>query len=201
MKLSEEVLSKESVISIDKGIVDWIYTFRTSFLTDFMIFITSLADVRVISGILFVLIIISVFMRKKKYLIPLVLTLLTNYVFVEIVKTLFSRQRPLLENALIVENSFSYPSGHALIAITFYGLLIIYLQKTLKTTYKKVIVVLLGVILILAVGLSRIYLGVHWPSDVLASYLIGICWLCLVMLCIFNKDYFVNLYRKYVLNK
>jgi len=114
---------------------------------------------------------------QKKY--PLVLiflgTLIGTEASVYIIKHLVARPRPF-GLAIIREDSFSFPSGHATIAVVFYGFLLLVLWRTLHKHTKRVLLLsyLLWVFLI---GLSRIYLGVHYLSDVLAGYILGIGWL------------------------
>ena len=107
-------------------------------------------------------------------------------------KQLINRARPTLEH-LVTVKTLSYPSGHAMTAMAFYGFLI-YLIFTFK--FKKVlkftIITLLG-FLILSIGISRIYLGVHFPSDILGGFAAGFIWvvfciLVLNILKIFKED-------------
>jgi undecaprenyl-diphosphatase len=77
----------------------------------------------------------------------------------------------------VVENSFSFPSGHTFVAVSFYGLLTFFVYKNLKSKWSRFICVIFGLGLILLIGFSRIYLGVHFPSDVLASFAGGAAWL------------------------
>lgn len=97
-------------------------------------------------------------------------------------KVLFERVRPALWKQLITENSFSFPSGHALGSLFLYG----FLAYLLAQNYPKLtpIIYSLATLLIMTIGFSRLYLGVHWPSDVLAGYGVSIIWLttCITML-------------------
>lgn len=97
-------------------------------------------------------------------------------------KLFFSKPRPQLWRLLISEKSFSFPSGHALGSLVLYGFLA-YLLATHYPKYAKIIYSL-AVVAIAAIGLSRLYLGVHWPTDVIAGYGVGFLWLmiCIIML-------------------
>ena len=188
LRLTIDVWSKDHIITIDQSIATFIYSLRTPFLTDIMRFITSLADVNTIIVLFVFVVIILLVLKKRSHIIPVVITLTGNFLFVSLIKTILARPRPILANALVFEDSFSYPSGHALIAITMYGLLIIYLFTFVKSHVIRRLSVLFGVVLILLIGFSRIYLGAHWPSDVLASYLIGIFWLSLILFLIEHRE-------------
>jgi membrane-associated phospholipid phosphatase len=92
-----------------------------------------------------------------------------------LLKLLFARPRPQLFPPLVTEHSFSFPSGHTMSAGAFYGLLAILLWHN-----QRYIKAILAGFWILLVGTSRIYLGAHYPSDVLASLTAGTIWLILV---------------------
>ncbi len=101
-----------------------------------------------------------------------------NYVL----KHLFSRPRPHLWERLVKVDTYSFPSGHAMLSIAFYCVL-----GYLLTNYFprwRVLTISLTVMLIAAIGFSRLYLGVHWPSDVVAGYAVSFVWLvaCILML-------------------
>lgn len=92
-----------------------------------------------------------------------------------VLKTIFARPRPDVFPPLVVEHSYSFPSGHTMSAIAFYGLLSLYLWERRRRGWA----VLAGLWVPL-VALSRVYLGAHYPSDVLASLAIGTIWLVIV---------------------
>lgn len=184
LKILDVVWSKDSILIIDHQIVNWIYTFRTSWMTFIMRIITSLASSYAIAALTFILVFTFYIKNKNKLIIPLLVTVTINFLFVEIVKLVTARARPELQYALAVEKSYSFPSGHTLFAITFYGLLVLYSLMFFKNPKAKITSIIIGIILTVAIGFSRIYLGVHWPSDVLASLLIGTSWLCLVVIAL-----------------
>jgi membrane-associated phospholipid phosphatase len=97
-------------------------------------------------------------------------------------KLVFVKDRPQLWTQLINESSFSFPSGHALGTIVLYGFLA-YILATRFPRWAGLIFVIATVI-IAAIGFSRLYLGVHWPTDVIAGYAVGFLWLtiCITML-------------------
>jgi membrane-associated phospholipid phosphatase len=97
-------------------------------------------------------------------------------------KLFFAKPRPTLRNYLITEKSFSFPSGHALGSMVIYGFLAYLLASQFPKFSLLIYTAALG--LIAAIGLSRLYLGVHWPTDVLAGYAVGFLWLiaCITLL-------------------
>jgi undecaprenyl-diphosphatase len=101
--------------------------------------------------------------------------------FGTLVKIEVARARPPLENMLIpLPAGYSFPSGHALAGVELYGVLAFLLVCELCVAWQKALVIVLAVALAVLIGVSRVYLGVHWPSDVLASWLIGGAWLSLL---------------------
>jgi len=91
-------------------------------------------------------------------------------------KGLLLRPRPSVDHALVTASGASFPSGHAFVAFAFYGYIALLAFRHATGTMRAV----LGtsfIIIAIAIGMSRIYLGAHWPSDVLASYSLGMAWL------------------------
>ena len=93
-------------------------------------------------------------------------------------KLLFSRPRPIDIN-LITESGYSYPSGHSMMSMAFYGLLIYFISNSKLSNWKKYTLNILLSILVLLIGFSRIYLGVHFASDVIAGFSLSLAYLIL----------------------
>lgn len=93
-----------------------------------------------------------------------------------LLKLLFARPRPEIFPPLSVEHTYSFPSGHTITAVTLYGFLAILLWRNHHHVWA-----ILAAMMIPLVGVSRIYLGVHYPSDVLGAMALGALWLLLVM--------------------
>jgi undecaprenyl-diphosphatase len=97
-------------------------------------------------------------------------------------KTLFDRPRPDLVPYGSVVHTASFPSGHSMLAAVVYLTLGVLVARTLPRRRLKVYVMSLAALVTILVGVSRVYLGVHWPTDVLAGWLAGVAWACLCML-------------------
>ena len=102
-----------------------------------------------------------------------------------LLKSLFKRKRPLAP-LLRAVRGLSFPSGHAIISVTFYGLLIYIFFHTVKNNELNYLLTALLIILILLIGFSRVYLRVHYMSDVLAGFIIGVLWL-FIALAVINR--------------
>lgn len=95
-----------------------------------------------------------------------------------VLKLFFLRERPTLEH-LVTEHSFSFPSGHAVASMVFYGSLILLLPIFVENKQLRWFLQGLLGLIILSIGMSRIYLGVHYPSDILGGYVLSLSWLLL----------------------
>ena len=177
----KDYIGQEALIRADLRIINLISQFRTPFLNQFMLFITYLAKGEIIIiAVIFSLIILTLF-RKWSYFYSLLISVAGGELFVWIIKNILERPRPPITNALVVETSYSFPSGHSFVAIAFYGLIIFFLFEIFKKRSQRILTTTLGLILIILIGFSRIYLGAHWPSDVLASYTSGLAWLSIIV--------------------
>lgn len=176
LEISEGILFDE-LQQFDQFVTDLVRIKMSPSLTKSMIYISALGSSVTLTslGVLF----FGYFLFIKKHFweslnIPIVLigaTVLNN-----ILKVLFHRQRPMLEH-LVPVTGLSFPSGHAMISYAFYGLIIYLVWLNIKNKYLKYVVTILLGLLILLIGISRIYLGVHYPSDVLAGFAAGSFWL------------------------
>jgi len=101
--------------------------------------------------------------------------MLGDLVIVEILKRSFHSSRPL--NGIMQETGFSFPSGHATAAVVLAGLLTYLVWQNFKSRNVKILSGVLFILISLVVGFSRIYLNVHWLSDVLGAYSLGVFWL------------------------
>lgn len=104
--------------------------------------------------------------------INLALAALTNFTL----KNILQRQRPI-EHRIIDEKGYSFPSGHSMIGMAFYGFLIYLIYRKVKNKYIKWTLIMGLILLIVTVGVSRIYLGVHYTSDVIAGFLVAFSYL------------------------
>lgn len=117
-----------------------------------------------------------ILIKNKKYSLFMSINLISITLLQFILKNIYSRGRPI-DISLIEESGYSFPSGHSLTAMAFYGLLIYYIYKSNINKNKKIVLEILLSIIILLIGLSRIYLGVHYFTDVVGAFSFSICYL------------------------
>lgn len=119
------------------------------------------------------LIIMFVVYKNKKNILKLSSSLLTAYLINLVIKFIINRKRPLT-SLISVPWDPSFPSGHTVCSLVFYGTLIYLVNNSDIKRLKKVLITIFLVIIILLIGVSRLYLGVHYLSDVCAGYLVGL---------------------------
>jgi len=144
---------------------------------DVMLFFTFLGTHIFLIPANLVLIIYFLFIRKHRwYSIKIPVIAISSLALMVLLKNLFGRKRP--DIPLINEvHGLSFPSGHALMSVTFYGLMIHIVWNMVKTPWLKWTLIILLIFLILIIGFTRIYLRVHYPSDVFAGFATGLVWL------------------------
>lgn len=162
----------------DENVFDAIRPHITPGRTQFMAFISFLGKHSLLIPLNLLLIGFFLF-SKKKWLAIRIAALALSSLFIKFaLKLLFQRERPPVP---VIEkvNGFSFPSGHALIGVVFYGLLIYVVWNEVKTKWLRITLTCLFVALILLISFSRVYLRVHYLSDVIAGIAIGVIWLFL----------------------
>lgn len=170
--ITNDVLQLETAM-IDESLSQAVYAYRNPSLTQIMIIISLLgADIAVlIAGIVTV----GLAWKKHKHEAILFITVLAIGLFINVLlKMIFQRPRPEFDPLLDLSSSYSFPSGHAMNSFIFYSILAYFVYHFTKNKVLSIAAVVLALILIFLIGLSRVYLGVHYPSDVLAGYIAGL---------------------------
>lgn len=127
--------------------------------------------------------ILIIAIKNKKIKIAIALNIIIEPILNTTLKNIFVRPRPI-DYRLIEETGYSFPSGHSMASMAFYGLLIYLIYKNVKNKYLKWTLILVLSVLIILIGFSRIYLGVHYTSDVLGGFLISLSYLIIYTNCI-----------------
>lgn len=182
LAIAENVFNKE-IMNGDIVGYKLISTFLISdFATPIAKFITNFG------GAIFLItltVILFILIKNKK----IGLSILTNLVVIaglnQVIKRILQRPRPT-EYKIIEETGYSFPSGHSMVSMAFYGYLIYLIYKYVKNKYIKWISIIALSILICFIGISRIYLGVHYTSDVLGGFLLSISYL-IIYVSVVNK--------------
>jgi len=188
-KLSEDLLFNELLL-FDRIATYVVRFFSSDRLTVIMKAISDLGSPLAFTVIGLATMTYTWFVRRHAWdtmLIPIVLVggILLN----EALKLLFHRQRPGLPH-LVEASGLSFPSGHSMVSFSFYGLLAYLIWVNFSNRALKLVAVPIMTVLILAIGISRIYLGVHYPSDVLAGFAAGSFWLVACILGLRGVRYY-----------
>ena len=180
--LGEEVAEGDTQ-ALDDSLRSLINQRATPGITSLMVFASVWGAPRRLAILAVVAVIAFLSRRWTRGAILVVVTLLGAGLLDGGLKLLWGRQRPVAFFAHYPSpESFSFPSGHALFATAFFGGLAALLYRRLGRTWLRVAVAVAAVVLILLIGFSRIYLGVHYPSDVLGGFAAGIVWVGAVAL-------------------
>lgn len=186
-QIADEVVEREA-LWLDEAILRSINTFTSNFWDIFFVIITELGSVEAIVTILLGLTVLLVLRRKLKAAI-VVGASVTGAALLNIgLKLLFERSRPDLWEQLVLETSFSFPSGHSMVSAALGLSVILICQGTRLRRYA----VALTLPYIVLVGFSRLYLGVHYPTDVLAGWLVSGAWVSIVAIVLHSNKLKLN---------
>ena len=178
----EDLLMSDPIVAADIRIANLFAVFRSSGWTTIFTWITLLGKFQVMVVFISVTLALLWLWRKKNRILPFVVAVGGSQLFTYLGKLAFHRPRPQL--AVYAESSFSFPSGHATIAVSFFGFVSYLLMGAVGSWRQKVNILFAALFIALAIGFSRIYLGEHFLSDVWAGYLVGaMCVIIAVSLC------------------
>lgn len=180
IEIVDELREKE-LVRFDERVIDYVQAFISPRLTEFMQVITFLGSVKWLAFAVIIAAVLLFIFKKCSLALFMVISSGVGALFNILLKWIFKRERPDIR-PLIEEQGFSFPSGHSMGSFIFYGSLaymIVHLAK--KRRWKTAWVLMLG-FFIVSIGLSRIYLGVHFPSDVIAGFAAGGVWLTIMIL-------------------
>lgn len=181
--LTVAVTSGSALVQFDAALAEALHPQITPAAVDFYRVVTLLGNQGMwalgIAGGLFLLL-----QRRWAYFVIWVIGMLGGNLFNNLLKDTFDRARPVFDNPYSFEPSFGFPSGHAMMSLIGFGLLTYLMWERLPTRPLRWIALGVAVMLVLIIGISRLTLGVHYLSDVLAGYAMGAAWLtgCLLAL-------------------
>jgi len=191
LKVTRDVFQNDFA-HFDIGVSRFILQFRNPLLTDVMNFISFLgsAEFMVPVAILVIVLIISRYRHEAiLFTITMFIGVLINY----ILKLIFKRPRPDIA-PLFFPHTYSFPSGHAMNSFVFYALIAFYVFRFTRDKKISYMVSFVAILLIFLIGISRIYLGVHYPTDILGGFLAGFWWFVTIIV-IEKTIVFFRLYK------
>jgi membrane-associated phospholipid phosphatase len=186
--LAYSVINSTSMVQFDQNVAVSVRAWATPPLTRILYLVTLLG----LQGLWIVVIVVAGYFlikHRRAHLVTWLVAVLGAELLNAIMKAVVARPRPVLDDPLLTAANYSFPSGHAMISVVVYGLLAYFIMENLHSVLSRTAVMIAAILLILLIGLSRIYLGVHFFSDVAAGYAAGAAWLAI---CISAMSYFTR---------
>ena len=180
VELHDEIL-RASFEQRDQAIQSWVHGFARPVLTEVMRGLSWIGSPFVLTPAVVLSAGLMWWWRLRDDAVLVVSAALGGVVLNEVMKLHFKRSRPDLPWAFVHEHSFSFPSGHSVLAIVMYGVLVYKTQDKLRGKWAKAALMLGAFLMVVGIGVSRVYLGVHYPSDVAGGYFVGAVWLAAVI--------------------
>lgn len=182
-EIAEEALEHETW-TFDSSIIHYFNSISTDTLDVLMIVITELGSVWFLTAFSFAAILYLWKKHKDKWgILFFILAVGGGGLLTTLLKNLYERNRPSI-NPEIDAIGFSFPSGHSMGSLIFYGFIIYFVMRSRMNELVKGLAISFMAVLVVLIGISRIYLGAHFPSDVLAGYFAGAIWLLLSILAL-----------------
>lgn len=178
-KLTHSVWEEQRFL-FDSSISHLVVSFRSATLTQIMIIISMIGSTGIVIASVFILIYLLVKKHRKEAIIYSAIVLMGAGINA-VIKLIIQRPRPG-DLALVTEKDFSFPSGHSMDSFVFFLTIAYFAFHFTRNKKITTLVSFISVTLILLIGVSRVYLGVHYPSDVLGGYLAGFIWFTTVIL-------------------
>jgi len=177
----EDIITGDPLTVLDRRIAVWLHEHATPPLTRIFVFISYLG-MSAVTGAISVVVGFALWRRRYYYrLLNLALAVPGGMLLNVVLKYAVHRPRPIFDHPLVTLTTYSFPSGHAMAATVLYGILAAFVVGTSRDRRSQVLAVVIAAALIAVVCFSRVYLGVHYLSDVLGGITEGVAWLALCL--------------------
>jgi undecaprenyl-diphosphatase len=183
-EISEGILTGDPLTVVDQAIAELFRRHATTPVTSLMFVISNLHGVVAITTYMALLALALLRKRDWYWLWCVALTVPGGMLLNELMKHAFQRSRPTLNDPLLTLSTYSFPSGHVAGAALFYGVLGALLIAKIPVWRWRVLIAFVAITLVVLVALSRLYLGVHYLSDVLAAFAEAVAWLSLCLMAV-----------------
>jgi undecaprenyl-diphosphatase len=174
--VTHETVAEGEGAGRDRAVLLAVARLRTPWLTGAMVDLTALGSPTLVALFTIVTFAILVVLRDRWGALHLLLAMVGTWILTSATKSIIEKARPTEVEHLVEVSGYSYPSGHSLAAAAFYLTIAIVAATHLRTLASKAILVGGASLLIALVALSRVYLGVHYPSDVMSGVALGVAW-------------------------
>lgn len=166
----------EAATHFDESALLWLAALRRPWLNAVAIDITALGSVSLLVLLSLVAFTILVLARDRVGIVQLFMSVAGSAAWSQLAKHFFERERPTVVSHLVVATGHSFPSGHSTSISALFLTLAILVCRQFRLRHERAILVFLALLVISLVGVSRMYLGVHYPTDVLSGVLLGVSW-------------------------
>ena len=188
--ITEDVLTGDPFVLVDQWVLHHVLYFKTHTVTRFMIMFTRLGGGTAITIGSFILTTYLIFIKRRfDYLITYIIAIIGGSIMVFVLKTAIHRVRPAAGISLVRIEGWSFPSAHSMMSVVFYGIIVHLLVRNMRSWRLQVFMATAAGFVVFLIGLSRIYLQVHYLSDVLAGFAGGLFWLSI---CITGLEVYIK---------
>jgi undecaprenyl-diphosphatase len=175
------LVEAEQLIVFDEVVIEVVQGLEAKGLTSAMMFFTFIGSLKFIVFLTIPIFLFLFYVLKHRLEILVFLSVVyITPILNRLLKLYFQRARPDF-NTLIEIGGYSFPSGHAMNAFSFYSILAFLLWRHVPTRMGGIAVIFISTLMIFAIGLSRVYLGVHYPSDIIGGFLASGLWTAAVI--------------------
>jgi undecaprenyl-diphosphatase len=175
-EITLELFKNEWLPQLDIKIVDWIKNHRTVILNTIMVDLTALGSATIVALLSIICFVYLFIVNDRASAFQIIIASFGAGTLMKCIKTLVQRPRPDHSLRLIEASGFSYPSGHALVCAAMYLTLCLIGMRQIKSFKRQTALLAMTLIMVSLVAFSRVYLGVHYPSDILSGICIGFTW-------------------------
>lgn len=178
-EIADAVHENDDIASVDAGLSNWLHANATPRLTALMLGLTIFGDPLLVLPVGLILAAAFWFNNQHHRALFLFLSVAGGLLLNTALKLVFVRARPMFEDPIAFARGYSFPSGHVSGATLLYAALALILVRTARTWPARLVPIAMAALLIATVSFTRIYLGVHYLTDVLAAQAIALAWLAL----------------------
>ncbi len=191
--IAEELLEGDT--GYDQRLADWLHGHATESRTDVFQVVTWIGNFTTLLAV--TLLAVGIFWRRgeRTDAVFVALAFVGAQVLSTGMKLGFQRERPFFPDPLSTESTYSFPSGHSLVSLAVFGSIALVLARRLRSRDVRVLFLGGAGLLVAAIGFSRLYLGVHFLTDVLAGFAAGTAWLALLYLALEARSRYTSRYR------
>jgi undecaprenyl-diphosphatase len=184
--LADAAAEGDGLTAADRPIWTWLVAHRTGTLTTIAKVVTTVGSTGAMTALAGVAAIVLFFVLKRRADAILVAAVTAGVgLVVTVAKPIINRVRPPEEYRLVVETNQSFPSGHAVASMAVLGVCLVVFLPLIRAGWTRAVVAVAVAVFVGLVGVSRLYLGVHWPTDIMGGWLTGFG---IVLLCVTVKD-------------